>query len=149
MGVSTPLSAPTTITAVFWIIQGTSAIAWKGTIRLMTAPPRHTPMRTCLFAGEALPCCSPSEVSPACCQSQVTESSQPREKGRWASYTDGGTRVSDGETIAGWSAVARSPDRKVFTMFGPVITTEAHLACARVPFARNPIRTISGVFGIN
>ena len=48
----------------------------------------------------------------------------------WAIYTDGGTRVSDRETIAGWGAAARSPDGRLFFMFGPVITTEAHLACA-------------------
>ena len=26
----------------------------------------------------------------------------------WAIYTDGGTRVVDGETLAGWGAIARS-----------------------------------------
>ena len=35
-----------------------------------------------------------------------------RERGNgfqgWAIYTDGGTRLADGETLAGWSAVARS-----------------------------------------
>ena len=34
----------------------------------------------------------------------------------WAIYTDGGTRVVDGETVAGWGCDF------------PVITTEAHLA---------------------
>ena len=43
-------------------------------------------------------------------------------------YTEGGTRVSEGETSAGCGAVARSPDGRLYVMFGPVITTEAHLA---------------------
>ena len=43
-------------------------------------------------------------------------------------YADGGTRSADGETLAGWAAVARSPDGRIYVMFGPVITTEAHLA---------------------
>ena len=37
-----------------------------------------------------------------------------RERGNdfkgWAVYTDGGTLVVDGETFAGWGAIARSPD---------------------------------------
>ena len=55
-----------------------------------------------------------------------------RERGNdfqaWAIYTDGCTRVVDGETFAGWSAIARSPDGRIDIMFGPVVTTEAHLA---------------------
>ena len=43
-------------------------------------------------------------------------------------FTDGRSHVS--ETTAGWGAVARSPDGKLYVMFGPVITTEAHLAFA-------------------
>ena len=46
----------------------------------------------------------------------------------WAVYTDGGTRVVDGETLAGWSVISRSSHGRVVIMFGPVITTEAHLA---------------------
>ena len=45
-------------------------------------------------------------------------------------YTDGGTRVSEGEATAGWGAVARSPGGRIYLMFGPVSTTEAHLAYA-------------------
>ena len=45
-----------------------------------------------------------------------------------AIYTDGGTRLGDGETLAGWRAVARSSHGRMDVMFGPVITTEAHLA---------------------
>ena len=55
-----------------------------------------------------------------------------RERGNdfqgWAIYTDGGTRLGDGETLAGWGAVARSLHGGIDVMFGPGITTEAHLA---------------------
>ena len=34
----------------------------------------------------------------------------------------------DGETSAGWSVIARSRQGRIDIMFGPVITTEAHLA---------------------
>ena len=55
-----------------------------------------------------------------------------RERGNdfqgWAIYTDGGTRVVDGETLAGWGAIARSHHGRIAIMFGPVVTTEAHFA---------------------
>ena len=57
-----------------------------------------------------------------------------RERGNdfqvWAIYTDGCSRLADGETFAGWGAVARSFHGRIYVMFGPVITTEAHLAFA-------------------
>ena len=43
-------------------------------------------------------------------------------------YTDGGTRVVDGETLAGWGLISRSPHGRIDVMFGPVVTTEAHPA---------------------
>ena len=46
----------------------------------------------------------------------------------WAIYPDGGTRVVDGETLAGWGVISRSPHGRIDVMFGPVVTTEAHLA---------------------
>ena len=46
----------------------------------------------------------------------------------WATYTEGGTRVVDGETVAGWGVITRSSRGRIYVMFGPVITTEAHLA---------------------
>ena len=46
----------------------------------------------------------------------------------WAIYTDGGTRVVDGETLAGWCVISRSPHGRIDVLFGLVITTEAHLA---------------------
>ena len=55
-----------------------------------------------------------------------------RERGNdyrgWAIYTDGGTRVVDGETLASWSVISRSPHGRIDVMFGPVVSTEAHLA---------------------
>ena len=46
----------------------------------------------------------------------------------WAIHTDGGTRVVDGETFAGWGVISRSRHGRIYVMFGPVVTTEAHLA---------------------
>ena len=43
-------------------------------------------------------------------------------------FSDGGTRVVDGETLAGWGVISRSHHGRIDIMFGPVITTEAHLA---------------------
>ena len=34
----------------------------------------------------------------------------------------------DGETIAGWGVISRSPHGRIDVMFGPVVTTEAHPA---------------------
>ena len=55
-----------------------------------------------------------------------------RERGNdhrvWAIYTDGGTRVVDGETLAGWSVISRSLHGRIDVMFGPVVNTEAHPA---------------------
>ena len=60
--------------------------------------------------------------------------STTRERGNdfqgWAIYTDGGTRLVDGETLAGWCAVARSHHGRIYVMFGPVVTTEARIAFA-------------------
>ena len=46
----------------------------------------------------------------------------------WAIYADGGTRVVDGEILAGWRVISRSPRGRIFVLFGPVISNEAHLA---------------------
>ena len=46
----------------------------------------------------------------------------------WSIYIDGGTRIVDGETLAGWRVISRSPHGMMDIMFGPVVTTEAHLA---------------------
>ena len=46
----------------------------------------------------------------------------------WAIYTDGGTRVVDGEIFAGWGVISRSPRGRIFVLFGPATTNEAHLA---------------------
>ena len=55
-----------------------------------------------------------------------------RERGNdfqgWSIYTDGSTRLVNGENVAGWGAIARSHHGRIDIMFGPVITTEAHLA---------------------
>ena len=46
----------------------------------------------------------------------------------WAIFTDGGTRVVDGEIFAGWCEISRSPRGRICVMFGPVITNESHPA---------------------
>ena len=55
-----------------------------------------------------------------------------RERGKdyrgLAIYTDGGFRIVDGETLAGWSVISRSPHGRIDVMFGPVVTTGAHPA---------------------
>ena len=49
--------------------------------------------------------------------------SKTRERGNdyrgWAIYTDGGTRVVDGETLAGWSVISRSPHGRIDVVVGP------------------------------
>ena len=59
---------------------------------------------------------------------RITKQERGNDFQGWAIYTDGGTRVVDGETFAGWGVIARSPNGRIDIMFGPVITTEAHLA---------------------
>ena len=55
-----------------------------------------------------------------------------RERGNdyrvWAIFSVGGTRVVDCEILAGWGVIYRSPHGSIDVMFGPVVTTEAHLA---------------------
>ena len=46
----------------------------------------------------------------------------------WAIYTDGVTRVVDGETLAGRSVISRFLHGRIDVMFGLVVTTEAHPA---------------------
>ena len=46
----------------------------------------------------------------------------------WAIFTGGGTHFSDGETPAGWCAIARSLLDVCSVVFGPVITGEVHVA---------------------
>ena len=64
----------------------------------------------------------------------------------WAIYTDGGTRVVDGETVAGWWVISRSPRGQIYIMFGPVITTEAHLAFSGARTHSNNIAEMTAMF---
>ena len=52
----------------------------------------------------------------------------------------GCTRLADGETLAGWGAVARSLHGRIDIMFGPVITTEAHLALVPESTPTTPLK---------
>ena len=61
-------------------------------------------------------------------------------------YSDGGTRVVDGETFAGWGVISRSPRGRIFVMFGPVITTEAHLAFSGARIHSNNTAEMTAMF---
>ena len=63
----------------------------------------------------------------------------------WAVFTDGGTDSVDGETTAGWGAVARSPDGRLYVVFGPVVTPEAHLAYAGARLHTNNTAELSSI----
>ena len=111
----------------------------KGRIRFMTAiAPAyvHAYQFTCL-AGR-LPVVPRQKfrlpAAKARCPHLPNARTTTRERGNdfqgWAVYTDGRPRLADRETLAGWGAVARSPHGRIYVMFGPVVTTEAHLAYA-------------------
>ena len=53
--------------------------------------------------------------------------------------------LADGDTIAGWGAVARSPHGRKIVMFGPVVTTEAHLAFASARVHSNNSAEMSAI----
>ena len=63
----------------------------------------------------------------------------------WALFIDGGTLSTDGETTAGWRAVVRSPDGRLYVMFGRVVTTEAHLAYAGARLHTNNTAELSSI----
>ena len=64
----------------------------------------------------------------------------------WAIYTDGGTRVVDGETVAGWGVISRSPRGHIYIMFGPVITTEARRAFSGARTHSNNTAELTAMF---
>ena len=65
-----------------------------------------------------------STFPPAPAQGQIHRGTDFR---GWAICADGGTRIVNVETLAGWGVISRSPLGRIHIMFGPV-TTEAHLA---------------------
>ena len=109
----------------------------KGRIRLMTAitpAHAHAYLATCL--ARHLPAVPHQNFRLPKLKARYpylpNARSTTRERGNdyrgWAIYTDGGTRIVDGETLAGWSVISRSPLGRIDVMFHPVIITEAHLA---------------------
>ena len=58
---------------------------------------------------------------------------------------DGGTRVVDGETSAGWGVIAQSPHGRIDIMFGLVITNEAHPAFSGARIHSNNTAEMSAV----
>ena len=77
-------------------------------------------MRTSLFAWRGVLLLFPFRLptAKARCPNLPDSRTTTREKGNdfqgWAICTDRGTRVSDGETMPSWGAVARSPDGRFF-----------------------------------
>ena len=109
----------------------------KGRVRLMTAITpayAHAYQATCLaqhFPGVThhtfrLP--KPKSRYPFLPNDRSIRRERNNDYHGWASKTDGGTRVVDGETLAGWGVISRSLHGRIDVMFGPVVTTEAHLA---------------------
>ena len=96
----------------------------KGRIRFMTA---ITPAYAHAY-GKNFRLPKPNARFPHLPHARSTTRGRGNEFRGWAIYTDGGTRVESGETFAGWSVIARSHHGRIGVMFGPVITTEAHLA---------------------
>ena len=109
----------------------------KGRVRFMTATTpayTHAYQTTCLaqhFPGvphHTIRLPKPKARYPYLPKDRSITSELGNDYHGWAIYTDGGTRVVDGETLAGWSVISRSPRGRIYVMFGLVITTEAHLA---------------------
>ena len=109
----------------------------KGRIRFMTAITpayAHAYQATCLsrrvpeIKGKNFRLPKPNARHPYLPNALSTTRERGNDFRGWAIYTDGCTRVENGETFAGWSVIARSFRGRIGVMFGPVITTEAHLA---------------------
>ena len=109
----------------------------KGRVRFMTAITpafAHAYQATCLamhlpgvpHRSFRLP--KPKSRYPYLSNARSITSERGNDNRGWAIYTDGGTRVVDGETVAGWGVISRSPRGHIYVMFGPVVTSEAHLA---------------------
>ena len=62
-------------------------------------------------------------------------------------FHTGGTRSDDGETWAGWGAVARSIDGGIYVMFGLAVTTEAPFANAGARIHSNNTAELSSIVG--
>ena len=116
---------------------GNTGDCMKGRIRFMTAITpayAHAYQATCLarhmpavpHQNFRLP--KPNARYPYLPNARSTTRERGNDYRGWASYTDGGARVVDGETLGGWSVISRSLHRRIDVMFGPVVTTEAHLA---------------------
>ena len=109
----------------------------EGRIRFMTAITpayAHAYQATCLTAHvPAVPLQNfrlpqPKARYPYLPNARSTTRQRGNDYRGWAFFTDGGIRVVDGETLAGWGVISRSPHARIDVMFGPIVTTEAHLA---------------------
>ena len=109
----------------------------KGRIRFMTAITpaySHAYQTTCLtrripaVLGNKFRLPKPKARYPYLPDARSTTRERGNDFRGWAIFSDGCTRVVDGETLAGWCVIARSPHGRIDVMFGAVVTTEAHLA---------------------
>ena len=109
----------------------------KGRIRFMTAITSayaHAYQATCLsrrmpaILGKNFRLPKPNARYPYFPNARSTTRERGNDFQGWAIHTDGGTRVENGDTFAGWGVIARSLHGRFGVMFGLVITAEAHLA---------------------
>ena len=101
----------------------------KGRIRFMTAITpayAHAYWATCLtrhmpaFPRQNFRLPKPEASFPYLPNARSTTRERGNDYRGWACNTDGGTRVIDGETLAGWCVISRSPQGRIDVMFGPV-----------------------------
>ena len=123
----------------------------EGRIRFMTAiTPPFAPCVSNDLPGKTPHCGNFAYLQPKVRYPHLPNSrTTTRERGKyfqgWAICTDGGSRSADGGTIAGWSVVGCSLHGRVSIMFGPVITTETHFACAVSRIHSNNMAELSSV----
>ena len=121
-GLLTLLYTPTTTTDTIRTIRGNLRIAWKEGFA-STPSYAHTYQAFCLTGRSA-------DIPFQRSNNRTTTQKNGDDFKGWALFIGGGTHSTDGETTAGWSAVARSPDGRRYVMLGLVVTTETHLAYA-------------------
>ena len=96
---------------------------------------RHAYQAICLSLSTHV--CSPAPfLSPTKAQGEISVFSKwlfhntwKRQRFSWVVFfSDGGVRVVDGGTFAGWRVISRSTHGRIDVVFGPVDATEPHLA---------------------
>ena len=114
----------------------------KGRVRLMTAitpAHAHAYQATCLaqhFPGVPhrtfrLP--KPKSRYPYLPNDRSITRERGNDRCGWAVYTDGGTRIVDGETLAGWSVISRS-------LMGELMSCLVHRGSSRFLWCPNTLQ---------